>query len=157
VSDFFKRIDISGRLNDNKFDIIFIYVRHEYQSPFFKIILKKALAEKSNGANFDERLNILSENIFIKHFMDPFSNRQFQTYLNSKNIDKLLISGIDAKYCINKTARSAIQKGYDVSIISDGITGSSDVIRNKKLMDYQKFGVKIIQTVKILNGTSRFK
>jgi len=105
---------ISDILNINNFD--FIYIRHEYQSPVFKIILKNALSAKSNGANFDERLNILDSTIFIKNYMDPFSNNQFQTYLNSKNIDNLLICGIDVKYCINKTALSAIQKGYIISI-----------------------------------------
>jgi nicotinamidase-related amidase len=139
---------LSCILNDNNFDII--YIRHEYKSPFFKIILKNALSEKSDGANFDERLKIHDNTIFIKNYMDPFSNRKFQQYLNSKNIGNLLISGIDAKYCIDKTALSAIQKGYNVTVLSDGIAGSSDAIRNNKISDYQKFGAKIIETAKII-------
>lgn len=135
---------ISDILNDNNIEII--YIRHEYRSPFFKIILNDALSEKSDGAKFDERLNILNNNIFIKNYMDPFSNSHFQTYLNSKNIGCLLICGIDAKFCINKSVLSAIQKGYDVSIISDGIAGSCDDIRNQKIMDFKKLGVKIMET-----------
>lgn len=140
---------ISDILNDNKIDIV--YIRHEYQSLFFKIILKNALTAKSNGANFDERLKIYGNAIFVKNFMDPFSNPEFQQYLTSKNIGNLFISGIDANYCINKTALSAIQKGYAVTIVSDGIAGSSDDIRNKKLKDYQSFGAKIIETAEIIN------
>jgi len=139
---------ISGILNDINIDIV--YISHEYQSLFFKVILKNALAAKSDGANFDERLRIHGTAIFIKNYMDPFSNKQLQQYLNSKNIGNLLISGIDANYCINKTVLSAIQKGYNVTVVGDGIAGSSDNIRTKKLVDYQNFGANIVETAKII-------
>lgn len=83
--------------------------------------------------------------------MDPFSNREFQIFLNSKNIGHLIITGIDATYCIDKTIQSALLKKYRITIISDGIAGKTDEKRDKKIVEFREEGATILTTNELID------
>lgn len=137
------------KLKDSDTDIV--YLKHEYKSLFFKLLLKNALAENSHGSEFDKRLHIANNNVFIKNVMDPFSNKEFQHFLNTKKVGHLIITGIDASYCIDKTVTSALQKKYKITIISDGIAGKTDLVRIAKVKDFYKKGTKILTAKEFLD------
>ena len=68
-------------------------------------------------------LQALPEDIYIeKTASDSFFQTQLDETLKSSDIDRLLITGLQTEYCVDTTCRSAISKGYDVTLINDAHT-----------------------------------
>ena len=127
-----------------------VYIKHEYENYLFKLLFNNALASKKYGSEFDNRLHVVNKNIFIKNVMDPFSNTKFQFFLDSKNIGHLIVTGIDANYCIDKSIQSSLRKKYKITLISDGIAGKTDEKRNKKIIEFRERGANILTTKELL-------
>ncbi len=75
-----------------------------------------------------------------------FSSEDFKLYLKAKSIDRLVLCGFLAEYCVNKTAIDALEQGYDVSLLKDCIGTGDDVQdrREKVFSDLSDKGVKVI-------------
>ena len=68
-------------------------------------------------------LNRESSDIFItKTTNDCFYNSALAERLKELNISELLITGCATDFCVDSTVKSAITKGYDVTIVADGHT-----------------------------------
>ena len=55
---------------------------------------------------------------------DAFSRSKLDTVLDSLNVSKVIISGWATDFCVDSTVRSAVSRGYDVVVASDGHTVS---------------------------------
>jgi len=86
---------------------------------------------KPKDKDYGDSLQIIKDlaqtpNIFTKSCGDAFEEINFDNYLREQSIDSLVLMGINASYCVKKTAESAIKKGYCVvtspDLISDDLT-----------------------------------
>jgi nicotinamidase-related amidase len=102
------------------------------------------------GADMDAKVVQVNNNHFIKHRMDAFSNVAFDEFLRMNHVNHLLITGIAAEECIDRTCRGALHRKYQVTVIGDAIAGRSDESRKNKLKDYEKYGATIIQSKAVL-------
>ncbi len=126
-------------------DWLVAYVTHEYRkNSILRLVTRNFLLEGMPGAKMDPRVLMVSDNHFIKYRMDAFSNSEFEKFLQKNQINHLLLTGMAAEACIDRTCRAALNRGYKVSVISDAIAGISDASRNKKIDDYQRAGAQII-------------
>ncbi|MCM3628505.1 cysteine hydrolase [Paenibacillus glycanilyticus] len=57
--------------------------------------------------------------IIQKHEPDSFYETNLQRELEAKGIKRLVLSGLQTDYCINATARRAVELGYDVTVVKD--------------------------------------
>lgn len=82
----------------------------------------------SHGGNLgtEVMLRRVSEHVFAKHGEDAFSNSRLDSFLRENQIEHLFLVGLDGVTSINETARSALQRGYHVTFIQDGIFTSSE-------------------------------
>jgi nicotinamidase-related amidase len=68
-------------------------------------------------------LPALPDDIYIeKTASDSFFQTRLDEILKSKNIEHLLVTGLQTEYCVDTTCRSAISKQYDVTLIEDAHT-----------------------------------
>lgn len=78
------------------------------------------------------------ENIctFIKRSDDAFSVEDFDGWLKEKNIQTLLLMGINACFCVYDTANSAIKNGYKIMTSDTLIAGYDNDYKSIKTHDW---------------------
>lgn len=84
------------------------------------------MAPPHGKAPTDTALRRVSEYIFPKQAPDAFSNSQLNSFLRENGIAHLFIVGMDGVTSIKQTARSALDRGYLVTFIQEGILTSSE-------------------------------
>jgi nicotinamidase-related amidase len=60
--------------------------------------------------------------VVAKTLNDAFAGSDLQTTLQQLGVDRLLISGWAADFCVDATLRSAVSRNYDVVAVSDAHT-----------------------------------
>ena len=109
------------------------------------------------GGELDPRLKRGTGPTFAKRRADAFSNLDFDRYLRSRAIDHLAIAGVFADRCVLFTARGAMNRGYKVKIVSDGVAAASDARRTRALEWLQSEGAEIIDAERTLAEWTRRK
>jgi polysaccharide biosynthesis transport protein len=74
----------------------------------------------------DPRLSLVSDHVYLKPRADAFSSDRLDAFLRSRQINHLFLMGIGGATSIARTARSALDRGYGVTFISDGIFTTSE-------------------------------
>lgn len=59
------------------------------------------------------------EKVFHKHACDSFFETPLESELKTLGIKHLVVAGCRTQYCIDTTCRSAVARGYDVTLASD--------------------------------------
>lgn len=116
----------------------------KYQYDIVYIKNTKVLRRGVVTDEFADELTHVSDNIFCKEKADAFSSEKLVSYLQSRNISKVELIGVDGNSCIKESAKGAVQKGFDVSIILSciGITNPKLFDRTKEQLE--KIGVRFI-------------
>jgi nicotinamidase-related amidase len=133
--------------NSAKRDIVVIYITNEYNKfSTLNYFTNWAFEENTDGANMDERIMIVNNNHFIKSRMDAFTNNQFELFLQQQRINHIIVTGIDAEDCVDKTVKGALNRNYLVTVITDAIATASDERREQKITDFINLGVETLTT-----------
>ncbi|MFI7146081.1 cysteine hydrolase family protein [Nonomuraea sp. NPDC050022] len=79
--------------------------------------------EHTWGAEFHRVEPAPGERVFTKraHF-DAFLTAGFEEYLASRGVSTVVLAGLYSDVCVDSTARTAFQKGYHVTVLSDCTT-----------------------------------
>ena len=133
--------------NSAKGDIVVIYITNEYNKfSTLNYFTNWAFEENTDGANMDERIMIVNNNHFVKSRMDAFTNNQFELFLQEQRINHIIVAGIDAEDCVDKTVKGALNRNYLVTVITDAIATASDERREQKIVDFINLGVETLTT-----------
>lgn len=139
-----------GRINQligraRKDDVRVVYIKQEFDvfwGRMFSRMLAQGTAIKGNpGTEIDRRLSIISGNVFSKPKPDAFSNPDLERFLISHRVDELYIVGLDAEYCVHATAQGALNRGYRVNIVVDGVLLRAEHKWNDLLNQYREEGI----------------
>jgi len=57
--------------------------------------------------------------VFPKGQADAFTTPEFEAYLEEQGIDRLVLCGLASSGCVSSTLFSAIEKGFDVTVVAD--------------------------------------
>lgn len=68
-------------------------------------------------------VQIFGEEIFTKHQQDAFTSKELDEYLNKNAVNSVSIIGLDSSSCVFKTALGAANRGYNVTVMQDGVLG----------------------------------
>lgn len=85
----------------------------------------------SAAMQFDKRLNIVNDNIFIKESPSAFSQEDLNNFLNKENAKEIIIIGLMAEKCVYKSYAEGLKIGYDMYIIPSAIAGNTETRKNK--------------------------
>jgi nicotinamidase-related amidase len=121
-----------------------IYICHEDTNPLIKFVTGSRMVKGKNASAIDKRVKIVSENIFVKHIMDGFSNEALHKFLIAYKINTLYMTGLDAEYCVYRTSLGAKNRGYSVNLIEDAVISSTVNKKLNVLKKYKSNGINII-------------
>lgn len=62
------------------------------------------------------------EPVFVKKFCSAFQGTELMAFLESRNINRIAVCGMQTEYCVDTTCRSAFERGFAVTLISDAHT-----------------------------------
>ena len=139
--------------NSEKLGLLVIYITHEYKKSFLiRIFTKGALEQGTPGAQIDPRIKIINKNHFIKHMMDSFSNPEFENFLKANKVNHIYVTGLDAEACVDRTVKAALNRNYEVTVVSNAIAAKSEEKRNVKLWGFEKICAKVVTTEELLKN-----
>ena len=122
-----------------------IYIRSEISNPLINM-MNNSLAPGSAGGQLDKRLRIVSDHILPKEKQDAFSNDLLDSILIANEISRLFVVGLDAANCVNSTIQGAMNRGYEISVISDAVISDPDSVRFRMFKEFDKKGAEILDT-----------
>ena len=122
-----------------------IYIRSEITDPIINLI-NNSMEKGSVGAALDKRLKILSGPVFGKEKEDAFSNPELDRFLMQERINRLVIVGLDAAYCVNSTIKAAQNRGYEVTVMTDAVISSEEELRNQMFKEFADRQVKFMRS-----------
>lgn len=100
--------------------------------------------------DFDSTLNIVNNNIFIKTEGDAFSSQELRNFLESRNANEIVLTGLMAEKCIYDTALGGKGRGYDITIITEGIIGMTPEKKAKAIKKMKAEGIKFMSITEII-------
>jgi len=126
----------------NKYEVI--YIANVLPNNFFnKKIFGYGIAG-SEGAKFEKRIKIVSENYFEKQVGNAFKNNNLVKFIKDNAINEVELVGVDGIGCVFKTAKGAIKIGLKVTILSDSVGTVNPEKYIKKSTKLKSFGVAYI-------------
>lgn len=78
-----------------------------------------------------------NEKIFEKQYNSAFHKTELRAYLKEKDIDTIILVGLQTEYCIDATCKSAFDYGYEVIIPEEtNTTFNNDYLTGDKLYEF---------------------
>ncbi|MEO8812395.1 MAG: cysteine hydrolase [Caulobacteraceae bacterium] len=103
-----------------------------------------AAIKGSRGSLLDPRIHQVSPSTaLIKRGPDAFSNPRLATLLADRGVKRLIIGGVYADACITATTRTALAKGFDVTLLRDGVGAANDSARDRACADLAHRGARL--------------
>ncbi|WP_165872076.1 cysteine hydrolase family protein [Natrarchaeobius halalkaliphilus] len=91
-------------------------------------------APGSDGAAFDSALDVREDDAIVtKHRYDAFHETDLEVYLSSNDVSRLLVGGIATEVCVESTVRSAFDRDYRTTVLSDCTASADPVARERSL------------------------
>ena len=75
-----------------------------------------------------------------------FSSEEFKIYLETNSVDRIILCGFLAEYCVKQTAIDGLKNGYQISLLRECI-GTGDDVQNRKeqmLIELAEKGAEIL-------------
>jgi nicotinamidase-related amidase len=103
-----------------------IFVQHIDDSELPENSIQWRVVDEIEMSNHDYRI--------MKRYNSAFENTDLDMILEKLGITKLIITGAATNWCIRATTFSALTKGYDITLISDGHTTENMEISEDKII-----------------------
>jgi nicotinamidase-related amidase len=100
----------------------------------------------SEGAALDRRLKVVSDFNIPKQKQDAFSNSILDSILIANQVNKLYITGLDAGFCVNSTIEAALNRGYELTVISDAVISETDSLKVQVFKRLKTKGVTFLNS-----------
>ncbi|MFZ4545897.1 MAG: cysteine hydrolase family protein, partial [Bacteroidales bacterium] len=121
----------------------------------------KALSITSKGfsvdtlpaPDFDSRLKIVSDNIFVKIEGDAFTSPELIRFLEDKKVGEIVLVGLMAEQCLYNTAIGGKNRGYSMVVVPEGIVGTTQKKKEKAIEKLKSNGVKFMPMAEIINSS----
>ncbi len=125
------------------------YIRQESVDPIYNMLTGGLTAKGSPASQIDKRVKVSGSNIFSKQKMDAFSNPELDSFLRSMKITRLYVTGLDAAYCVDRTIKGALGRGYKVTAVKDAIISAKAGKRDTMIAKYTAEGVSLTASAEL--------
>lgn len=122
-----------------------IYITNGF-APFdpFNLFRHLAAIENSTGAMLDSRILKVAPSVhFTKRRRDAFSNERLNVHLTNCGVKELLIGGVHADACVTATTRTALRRGFDVTVLTDAVGATTEHARERACTGLARLGAKL--------------
>ncbi|MFH1075012.1 MAG: isochorismatase family cysteine hydrolase [Candidatus Firestonebacteria bacterium] len=107
-------------------DIIYVAHSTPWYYPIHAAFTGFMFMKGSANVRFDERLQVIGSNRFEKTVGSALTNGKLKKLLKKNGIEKVMVCGFAADTCVSSTARSALARGYKVTVVSDSCIARTD-------------------------------
>lgn len=115
-----------------------IAIRQEWSIPstiaVARVFMKAQAIAGTPGTKIAPPFQGLADYVLVKRVQDAFETGELDKLLETLDVGKLRIVGLDANYCVAKTALAARRRKFDVEIVTSGVL-SADAPRADKTFD----------------------
>jgi nicotinamidase-related amidase len=101
----------------------------------------------------DRRVRLVNSNVFEKHRTDAFACRSLEAWLEEREVDEVILAGVDAAYCVSMTARGALNRGYRVTVAADAVASRHAL--PPVLEKLARRGVRVAGSAELTGASSR--
>ncbi|MDX2430071.1 MAG: isochorismatase family cysteine hydrolase, partial [Bacteroides sp.] len=115
----------------------------EVANPLINLI-NNSMARGTKGAELDHRLLVVSDLLVAKRRSDSFNKTNLDQILTDRQIEKLVIVGLDAEKCVLSSIEAALNRGYKVTVIADGVIAGEEPVKIHMLDTYREMGVEVL-------------
>lgn len=140
-------VDYFSSKNDT---VVYIKTQYRKDDHLLNFIRKNSALEGANGVNFVPDLKVVSGNIFTKDRMDAFSNGALDDFLVKSQIGRIFVVGLDGCYCVDKTVRAALRRGYKVTIITDAAVSKKDAEFGAVKESLNQLGAELVSSDELI-------
>ncbi len=121
-----------------------VYIENVIDNPLIRFLAGGVNAPGAPGTATDRRiLKVPGAKSFTKSRADAFVNPGLDAFLRQNRINKVLITGLDAAYCVNATTRGALNRGYKVTLFPEGIATESGKRIDKLINEWREAGAEV--------------
>jgi len=92
------------------------------------------------------------EPVVVKNRFDAFLHTDLDQVLRLRGIDHLLVCGILTNFCVETTAKSAMQRDYKVTVLSDATDAMSPNIHFQALEALRTYAIDVRTTAEFFDG-----
>jgi len=133
-----------------------ITIRQEFRGfpgvLFAKLFVQGAAIRGNSGGEWDHRLQLRDHADFCKPIGDAFSSAEFEKHLISEGINELVLVGADAEFCVHLTAQAALNRGYRVKVIKEGLLLRAEKKWSSLMEVYRQEGIDVMTLDGYLNS-----
>lgn len=106
--------------------VVVVFVENVIDNPILSVLTRGINAPGSPGTEMDRRLaKVPGTRTFSKRRSDAFSNPELDAFLRERQVNRVVLVGLDAAHCVNATAQGALNRGYGVTLFLDGLATES--------------------------------
>ncbi len=92
------------------------------------------------------------ERIIQKTRYDPFINTDLELKLTNLGIKHLVLAGIVTNVCVESTARSAFDRGFEITVISDAVSSYDEKTHRNSLENIHRHFGSVVDLKSFLNN-----
>lgn len=116
-----------------------IAVRQEWSIPSTKIIARLTMKGQAiagtPGTQLAHPFAHVADHVLVKRVQDAFETGELDALLAQLDVGRLRLVGLDFNYCVQKTALSARNRGYHVSVNQRGTLSAGSTAQTVKRME----------------------
>lgn len=128
-----------------------VFIRNEFSNPLAAALAGGLNAAGAPGTRMDARLFRAPGAVeFPKDRSDAFSNADLDAYLRKNEVKDVVVVGLDGAYCVNATVGGARNRGYGVTVISDGVATESSTALTELFEKYKAVGATVVSSAEYL-------
>jgi nicotinamidase-related amidase len=125
-------------------ETLVVFIENVIDNSIVKVLSGGLNAPGSPGIEMDRRLlRPPGTRTFTKLDSDAFSNSDFDAYLRKNHVDHVVITGLDAAVCVNATALGALNRGYKVTMFTEGIASNHGNGLEKWITRWREAGAEV--------------
>jgi nicotinamidase-related amidase len=121
-----------------------VFIENVIGNPLIGLLAGGVNAPGAPGTATDRRLlQVPGAGTFTKNRADAFSNPELDAFLRRNQVNKVLLTGLDAAYCVNATTKGALNRGYKVTLFPEGIATESGRSIDKLIKEWREAGAEV--------------
>ncbi|WP_424944794.1 cysteine hydrolase family protein [Aliiroseovarius crassostreae] len=125
-----------------------VVIRQEWSTPstrlFARLFMKGQGIAGRPGTQLADPFTGIGDHEVVKRVQDAFETGALDQLLARLDVGHLHIAGLDAAFCVNKTAQAALARGYQVTVIADGVLGALPKASAKARKHLEQLGARFI-------------
>jgi len=128
------------------------YVRQVFSSNFITRLHSGRILDGKMEPRICRWVNVVNNHDFVKNRTDAFSCRKLEQFLIDRQVNEIFLVGLDAAFCVYYTALGGLQRGYQVTVVTDAVMTGKNM--GQVLKRYYEKGITVKSSQEVILAVS---